>query len=687
MKRKLQLKTLPPEILDLIASYLALIHLPSVLKLAWLSKSLYASCVPAAKPFFFSTITLTLDGHKSIKHDVAKIIEKLEHAKATPYVRRFAITGGSLDEEPGFRDRHWVWRPPRLHELRFDDPEKVHDSFYPYRHLTTETAYGRIRVPDIDEPHKRNKHWKPVAELIRRLPALRDLHFSCYVQFPSQLLDALHKYRPECRLHLQSFWLRSAMISVPDEYELRLISSPSLHTIMIRYDVSKNRSYYQDLYSGPNYQKFALQRILRLAPNLKVLWIKHEEDNVYTSETPRWHSLAQEWHGTVLPLATLERLEIYDTEGVDTMALYEWADYVDFSALRSLELCERVEMEALQFWAVNLRFPSLERLVMDVHPDLERCHSNAFYDSLEQFISSLPPLTELELNGWQSGLPVEVIATRHGPRLKRLALLSHTWQTVPADGIRSIGEHCPLLEDMTITIQRSQGDKNEVAAYRALGTIRRLKRLSLTLDVSDRAICAGGTDVERLRAEQNTSGLIEPPHDPSFDDFDNQYLDHNMSSNAFNIKNGHMRRLLINSAIDKNLACSIFQTISSTKAPDAPLLERLIIDVKGRGTNIGYDEIASWAGLMSSTWTIHRDLLYEHRHELIANSTSDHYARSRHLATWLETIFRRIWPEQKKGMKRKTTKKLKAKREKEKESSEPRWWLEWQSFPLDTEEA
>ncbi|KAK2808733.1 hypothetical protein FQN50_004405 [Emmonsiellopsis sp. PD_5] len=681
MKRKLQLKTLPLEILDLIASYLALIHLPSVLKLALLSKSLYASCLPAAKPFFFSTITLKLDGYKSLQRDVDKIIEKLEHAKAIPCVRRFAISGGSLDDEPGHRNRDWDWRPPRIHELRFDDPEKVHDSYYRYMHLTTEASYGRIRVPDTDEPHRCNKYWKPVAELIRRLPALCDLHFSCYVQFPPCLLDALHEYRPVCRLHLQSFWLRSAMVSAPDQYELRLISSPSLHTIMIRYDAK-----IYGLYSRPNYQKFALQRILRLAPNLKVLLIKHGEDNVHTSGTPPWHSLAQEQHGTLLPLARLERLEICDIEGMDTRALYEWADYVDFSALRSLELRDRVEMAALQFWAVNLRFPSLERLVMDIRPGPAGHHSSAFYDSLDQFISSLPPLTELELNGWHSGLPVDVIAIRHGPQLKRLALLSQIWQTVPVDAIHTIAEHCPLLEDMTISIQRSQGDKNEVAAYRALGTVRRLKRLSLTLNVSDKAIRAEPTYVERLRAEQNTSGLIEPPHDPSFDDFDNQYLGHNISI-AFRVKNGHLRRLLINSAIDKNLACAIFQTISSTKASDAPLLERLIIHVDGRSTNTGYDELESWARLMSSTWTIHRDLLYEHRHELIATSTSQHYARTRHLARWLETIFRRIWPEPKKGMKRKMTKKLKAKREKEKELSEPRWWLEWQSFPLDTGEA
>jgi hypothetical protein len=88
---------------------------------------------------------------------------------------------------------------------------------------------------------------------------------------------------------------------------------------------------------------------------------------------------------------------------------------------------------------------------------------------------------------------------------------------------------------------------------------------------------------------------------------------------------------------------------------------------------------------MASTWKVSRDLRWEYRDELVARDTTPkHFLRSNHLDPWLEAIFRRIWPE---GMKRKLTKKLLAKRDKEKANSPVQWFSERKSFPLATAEV
>lgn len=99
--------------------------------------------------------------------------------------------------------------------------------------------------------------WKPLANFIQRLPSLTDIYYSSSNQFLPCLLEALHQYRPQCRLHLYSFKLRSIYDSDDDYCEFALVKSPCLYSISTR---DHNDEHFREAVYGT---------VFRLAPNLR----------------------------------------------------------------------------------------------------------------------------------------------------------------------------------------------------------------------------------------------------------------------------------------------------------------------------------------------------------------------------------------------------------------------------------
>jgi hypothetical protein len=241
--------------------------------------------------------------------------------------------------------------------------------------------------------------------------------------------------------------------------------------------------------------------------------------------------------------------------------------------------------------------------------------------------------------------------------------------------ILQIGSHCPFLEDLQITLKRSQGDAAEVALYRALRTIRRLKYLTLALNASDPAL------IETEHTEYHGGA----PTDLSFDEFDNQISKRNIGM-FYRSRNGHVRRVLINSAVDEDLVNEIFNSISSSKRSDV-LLEELAIEVVNEHNNMRF------ANLLAHRWLVKRDWRYSHRSELLINEVgvSDGTWRRRrdplYCHAWQGEIVCRIWPNKNKARRQKGSMRLAAKDWlKTRISMKGPWWDYWRSFSLATEE-
>ncbi|KAF7131148.1 hypothetical protein CNMCM5793_004198 [Aspergillus hiratsukae] len=630
-------QALPPEIISLVIRFLADVHPLSIFRLLRVNKRCFTLALPVAKSLVFHTVRLQFSRRQRVDNQVATVCAKLQKADAFPYVRLLITEGFFMDENPP-SDYDDEWFPPPV--SRFSPLNRDPRDSYEFEE-ELESRNTIWRDTDIDY-----ECWEGVAGLIKRLPALDDLHHLHYEQFPPCLLQALHQYRPECRLHLHSFVLWSVWEPTVEEHEYCLVTSPSLYSITPYYDTSTPEGVWQ---------KRSFVCILGLAPNLKVIYPR-ADDPTYHASGAGMTKLMQK-PGAENP-AAIERLRVkHSYSPMLAAALEEWAPYIDFSTVQILDLGSSIQGEALAAWADRLHFPALRTLRLFLGAKRGGSEQEPeFYPHAARFLQTLPPLSEIHLEAWHSGLPIGTLAKRHGPRLRKLSVVGVPWQCVTKDDILQLGRYCPQLEKMTIPIRRTQGDAQEVALYKALGTIRNLKFLDLVLDVSDPTL-----DDEHASV------------DPHWDDFDNQPA--NVDLGGVNpTRNGHLRRLLINTLIDKQLASSIFEVISAAKPQHAPcgLLERLSLSVQGqtRPAHLAHCEFSHFVRLLSTEWTIERDIRYEHRERFEARPTLVSMLQCSNVVhPWLAEVLFRIWPI--------------AQLQNGKADEMRRWdWTGWRSFPL-----
>jgi hypothetical protein len=118
----------------------------------------------------------------------------------------------------------------------------------------------------------RNNFWKLLAGLLKQLPALMDLIYRFPGQFPPCLLETLHKHLPRCKLHINTFRLRSLNAPSIDPYEFRLATSPSLYSIRVDCDMQYGRI----TEKVQNFNFEAVQSMVSgMAPNLKEVHVFH----------------------------------------------------------------------------------------------------------------------------------------------------------------------------------------------------------------------------------------------------------------------------------------------------------------------------------------------------------------------------------------------------------------------------
>ncbi|KAJ5381852.1 uncharacterized protein N7496_004280 [Penicillium cataractarum] len=290
---------------------------------------------------------------------------------------------------------------------------------------------------------------------------------------------------------------------------------------------------------------------------------------------------------------------------------------------------------------------------MDIRPqdsDYRGKRWAAHYQSVEQFLTKLPPLSVLTLFGWHSHISIDSLITTHGSRLRKLDLscFLEAWQHVNEQDIFN-------LEGI--------GDRKEVAFYRALGTLRGLKYLNLELDAMSATFRRDKWT--RASPEQRSAEGIKPPSDPSFDEFDNELTDLYLRDLQF--RKGHIRDVMITSVVDKDLACAIFRIISTAKSHGMQGLEAIKISISW-SMYMEYS-LLELVELLGSSWIIRRDTREGHQGDLTAEEVRDstplHIRKKRQvpLCSELDEIFQRIWPG---GEDRRS------------------WWSECHSFPLDT---
>lgn len=406
-----------------------------------------------------------------------------------------------------------------------------------------------------DLKRKTDAAWMPLARFLARLPAVRDYIFDCKNQVPVCVLSALHQNHPKCRLHVSRFWLRSLIQSESDQHdiepdEMALIKSPCLHSTDVEcYD-------HFDRFRASYNEEAVLEMISGLSPGLKVvrMFMRRRIDAlgrklqwrgflVVDGKTGQKQEKSQTGPTGQVQVLAIAGDSLYPGQGT------AHSQRTDFSQLRTLQLDlqSRIELEETQTLTRiaqvtgfnSLRAVSLSCTCMSVVPWLE---AHAMDEALSLFLCCLPPLTVIRLNYLALEQSFNAIVSHHGHTLKRLCFMPAVyWRqpenvtsfTITARHVQSLAQSGANLEDVELASPRTKGDAQEMAIYRSLSQLPRLKRLSLLLEYVP--LAKRKTDFFHYFSLPATRTEFER----------------------------HVRDCLVNAAVDSDLAFAIFRAVSA----------------------------------------------------------------------------------------------------------------------------
>ncbi|KAG4439215.1 hypothetical protein IFR05_005306 [Cadophora sp. M221] len=626
----------PPEILRSICEYLD----PSALRnLTAVNKQINL----VASTLLFQAIHINVLSREQLRLDVDCLTQQLTRSACLESVHYLRVDGTlPREKDDDGKLRHEPVPPWQEEEARL-----VH-LWNGHNHIGSDRNAQQI----LDEDNA----WLPLARLIARLPALQDLVFACTNQFAPCLLEAVHQDRSiQCRLHLDTFCLRSYDNSEMQEYEHKLVTSPHLEGIATIYEVHARVA-------------------LALAPTLKRLYLV-----VY----PRYASI-EDFTRAPTGVTTTANLNKFHNETkirrrcpLTRLQLLhqrfdeEWDELVDLSTLRTLILTKPIEHSMLNRLAMKAPFRSLSELEVPISCWDEQHSRESYSQSFTSFIGGIAPLRSLNI--WANPLTSNILAAileQHGASLRRLSLakFGHLKSVrFDADQVRELNRRCPSLRELEIKAPRSKGDFAEQAIYKALGSMPNLQQLRLKLD------CENRTCVRTL-----ANGEIEILN-PSWDDYSQQSFPDEGGPLEINPRNGHVIDMLINCALDAKLAEEIFNCISSAKPPGAQRLDSLRLSIHGGAffgePNLPYPADANGVlevvRRIEKAWMLERsDIGTLEVREL--GGESDYYQGLNGLSStrWMdreqevltaqvEPIVRKLWP------------------------GDGNWLHEWHSFPLE----
>ncbi|KFY16324.1 hypothetical protein V492_01420 [Pseudogymnoascus sp. VKM F-4246] len=602
------LESLPAEILLQICEYLDRNHIGSVAAFARASKY----CYFAVTALLFRTIRLDVSSDILLSKDVQEFHNMLQRSGSFGHVRRLLVDTVPLSADDEL-DHH-----NQRHKRQIIPEERgCSDAVLCWASGTEPTFYETV------------SDWEPLANLVEQLPSLQDLIYGCTSPFPPCVLLVLHRRR-QCRLHISRFKLHSLNAPVTDADEFMLMSSPSLSSIELGYDTGAMA------FGLPSYEHEAAMRLIRgLAPNLKEVHLFDHRYSTYISDgTP-----SQPWKGFTLDndkhsslRGLLQCLEFSSLEGIAIQLVKDWWASTDFSVLKTLKLGDKLQRDAAEFLTTNCSFPSLANLSLHLHAPYSSDPSGTkdYYDSVNRFLCSLPPLGTLHIFGVDVPQTTRDTALgHHGSSLHKLDL---SYQQIAAGDVlqrflEDIRDYCPLLEDLNLSIPRSRGDATEVALYKTLGSIPRLQRLILQLEASYRSEDCTHDDFYKYSGEE--------PILPVY------------PTNYYIRRNNHTQDALINCAVDEPLVREIFWAIASGKPGGTSALDELTVFTKW--------QCAPRHGQTSSLPTVIKTLAggWEVKRNPRGNSPQDlivedlRYlgeADDSPLDPFLEPMFRELWP-------------------------------------------
>lgn len=554
-----RLEDLPADILRLIHDYLDDEHPPSLLSLAFSSKRCYISAAYRLNRELRISFSGSLD---PTDDDVRKCTQGLEGSTfLLGYVRRLIIVDGKYQPTEECEAR-FIYRNDRVFNSIFgictDD-------------LTTHGAdpdeiYMPLRSIDANPDNKMNFPWRPVAELLEKLGNLTELVFDGPQQFPNDLLEALHRFQPACKLYINHFWLKAFHTGRISGYERKLVTSPCLYGIRVLYDGTDGQ------YAVSKSSARSIAKIVAtLSPNLKNVIMRD------VGQATKWNLLGGMRSKNGYTRGSLESLTLGMCHGTSHWELdpnllkltknviKNWAAITDFTVLETLDLLDPLDMQAIALLA-SCSFPRLKNLGFSFGPVRP---SRRWITKSQRFFTTLPSLSTLRLSDWSAdAFPLRPTLDRHARGLYRLVIFPTPGAYLTTTDIAYLSEGFLSLVELSVPTQRTRGDAAEIFGYTMLGALPNLRYLNLEL-------CT----LPRIVLRDAWYGRLNIRVDRTWSQFRREYHDEGHEIYGLRLRKGHVMEILTNSAVDEALACDIFEAIQLAKPRDAVPLKRLRLEV------------------------------------------------------------------------------------------------------------
>lgn len=617
------LDLLSPELLLCISAFL---DIPSLCQFSLVNHN----CRSAARPSLFRVLTIKFSSPETLRASIRRWSSILKESGSSRMVQRLRLIprySWPFAPSNGFHFQDTVWYPEEV-----------------WKYVSSiDLRRSTLLLQGAAE-------WKVLTRLITTLPALREITWACEEQIPPCILGYMHKHLRHCRLHMPNFRLKSLLRPPSDpisvsRHEQEIATSPCLYSLAMKYEhtsenqVDRNEQAIQDMVAGA-------------APNLRKISILHHLSRdrpvqLAAAQMPQTRWDRQFISQAPVSMGSLDHLDLYELNLGE--ALRTWNERTAFVTLRSLRLHDSLLLDDLRWLTKHCSFDNLESLAMNPSGS---GHDRGIQlaNATEAFILSLPRLKSFKMIGQYTQCTLDLILEHCGDRLQHLCLGLDDYQT-PADPgpdspafanihtIQKLREKCPLLEELMIGMLRSQGDAHEVAMYKGFGGLQHLRKLHLYIHTSQ-------------SVTWNSNNLHQDPllHSDG-EEGQPQYL--------------HVDSALIDLAIDKGLARSIFEVVSSSRALSArPLdcLELLVGQRQEVGGAEGLLNIGMLIEYIGRSWVCTRNPRDDRSNDCFIDAwdsedlsaKEDWFAGPESLGPEvlegpLATIIGRIWPESQDG--------------------------------------
>lgn len=631
------LEALPLSILESICEYLA--HCDSRRRSLFAFSLASRSCYFAATSQIFERIIIKIQGAEKLYQDLEQWNGMLQINNHARHVRRVKIVGDMQTAVPGtakeendepYTDEDWIV-----------DNGSYEDGFYdPHPPNEIDEFDGSGPLPVSEERKRHNEAWLPLAQFVDKLSGLKELVYACNDQIQPCFLSALHRHSRNIRLYVDTFSLRSLYQPLghptdidPDEFAIA--TSPCLYNITAHF-------YTYDTYGNLDYNKEAvMEMVAGSAPSLRhVRMFMHsagdslELREVFRQPRPPWRGFfaSNEPPGFSNSSGRLESLILDGCGSTDSSDLITWSNLTDFSKLRFLGIHHGIRLDGIQTLtqlAKDNIFNGLRKLVLSIgnftHHQQE-AHSDGATSLL---LRALKPLQCLKLQGLIGEGTFKAALTAHGPMLRHFRFIPDRRYRMTVNPyvishshVQELQRSCPNLQELDLLVPRTKGDGREASIYRTLGTMPRLKRVSLLLDCSLRSLEGGVSGGSTSREEQRAS---------------------------------RARDCLVNTAIDSALARSIFNTIRLANGSAESPIKYLRLEV---AYERAFDRESMELGLeygivrvVGRGWVCRRDARYGHGDEVIMKEVAkqDRIIEGEMLDEYFEespfkAIWQSIWP-------------------------------------------